>query len=59
MIVHNRGWGPQLEDALFIDRITGHYRFAPRAKGVNGGTASRTGVNAATASQNLVRRAAR
>lgn len=27
MIVHNRGWGPQLEDALFIDEITGHYRF--------------------------------
>lgn len=26
MIVHNRGWGPQLEDALFVDRITGHYR---------------------------------
>ena len=29
MIVHNRGWGPQLEDALFVDRITGHYRFSP------------------------------
>jgi uncharacterized protein YijF (DUF1287 family) len=29
MIVHNRGWGPQLEDALFADRITGHYRFHP------------------------------
>jgi uncharacterized protein YijF (DUF1287 family) len=28
-IVHNRGWGPQLEDALFADRITGHYRFSP------------------------------
>ena len=27
MIVHNRGWGPQLEDALFVDKITGHYRF--------------------------------
>jgi uncharacterized protein YijF (DUF1287 family) len=27
MIVHNRGWGVQLEDALFVDRITGHYRF--------------------------------
>ena len=30
LIVHNRGWGPQLEDALFVDRITGHYRFAPQ-----------------------------
>lgn len=28
MIVHNRGWGPQLEDALFVDKITGHYRFS-------------------------------
>ena len=26
MIVHNRGWGPQIEDALFVDKITGHYR---------------------------------
>jgi len=26
-IVHNRGWGVQLEDALFVDQITGHYRF--------------------------------
>ncbi len=28
MIVHNRGWGPQLEDALFYNRITGHYRYS-------------------------------
>jgi len=28
MIVHNRGWGPQLEDALFYNKITGHYRYA-------------------------------
>jgi hypothetical protein len=28
MIVHNRGYGPQLEDALFVDEITGHYRYA-------------------------------
>jgi uncharacterized protein YijF (DUF1287 family) len=28
MIIHNRGWGPQVEDALFVDRITGHYRFS-------------------------------
>lgn len=27
MIVHNRGWGPQLEDALFVDQMTGHYRY--------------------------------
>lgn len=33
MIVHNRGWGPQLEDGLFVDQITGHYRFAPVATG--------------------------
>ncbi|MEO0671479.1 MAG: DUF1287 domain-containing protein [Pseudomonadota bacterium] len=28
-IVHNRGYGVQLEDALFVDRMTGHYRFRP------------------------------
>ena len=28
MLIHNRGWGPQLEDALFVDKITGHYRFS-------------------------------
>jgi len=28
LIIHNRGWGPQQEDALFVDQITGHYRFA-------------------------------
>ena len=28
MIVHNRGYGVQLEDGLFVDRITGHYRYA-------------------------------
>jgi hypothetical protein len=27
MIVHNRGYGAQMEDALFVDRITGHYRY--------------------------------
>jgi uncharacterized protein YijF (DUF1287 family) len=27
MIIHNRGWGPALEDALFVDEITGHYRY--------------------------------
>jgi uncharacterized protein YijF (DUF1287 family) len=29
LVVHNRGWGPQLEDALFVDQITGHYRLSP------------------------------
>jgi uncharacterized protein YijF (DUF1287 family) len=28
MVIHNRGFGPQLEDALFADRITGHFRFS-------------------------------
>ncbi len=33
MIIHNRGWGPQMEDALFVDRITGHYRYqGPNAR---------------------------
>ncbi len=32
MIIHNRGWGTQVEDALFVDEITGHYRFAGMGK---------------------------
>jgi hypothetical protein len=28
MIIHNRGWGPQMEDALFVDQITGHFRYS-------------------------------
>jgi uncharacterized protein YijF (DUF1287 family) len=28
MIIHNRGWGPQMEDALFVDKITGHFRYS-------------------------------
>ena len=28
LIAHNRGWGPQVEDALFVDRMTGHYRLS-------------------------------
>jgi hypothetical protein len=34
MLVHNRGWGPQLEDALFANGMTGHYRFANTASAV-------------------------
>jgi len=33
LIAHNRGWGPQVEDALFADRITGHYRLSPEQVG--------------------------
>jgi uncharacterized protein len=29
MIIHNIGRGPEIEDALFAYRITGHYRFQP------------------------------
>ena len=34
LIIHNRGWGPQQEDGLFVDEITGHYRFS----GITGAT---------------------
>jgi uncharacterized protein YijF (DUF1287 family) len=27
-LIHNRGWGVQLEDWLFAERIIGHYRYA-------------------------------
>ena len=30
LIVHNIGLGPQLEDALFKFKITGHYRYTPK-----------------------------
>ena len=44
MIVHNRGFGPQLEDALFVDDITGHYRFSndPAAKVLSQQSAAKT-----------------
>ena len=42
MIAHNRGWGVQLEDALFVDQMTGHYRF----RGTIGGTAVARGPKA-------------
>ncbi len=52
MIVHNRGWGPQIEDALFVDRITGHYRFtgapqllAPHGRIADGGGAVSAGIS--------------
>ncbi len=31
LIVHNIGRGPQLEDILFIYKITGHYRYLPNS----------------------------
>jgi uncharacterized protein YijF (DUF1287 family) len=37
LIIHNRGWGPQQEDGLFVDEITGHYRFS----GVTGATGAK------------------
>jgi len=41
MIVHNRGWGPELEDALFVDQITGHYRYRGPAETRNAGGTGR------------------
>jgi uncharacterized protein YijF (DUF1287 family) len=38
MIVHNRGFGPQVEDALFVDEITGHFRFSGPAASAASGT---------------------
>jgi uncharacterized protein YijF (DUF1287 family) len=51
MIVHNRGWGPELEDALFVDKITGHYRFSGLA------AASKREVRPRAAGRRLVREA--
>lgn len=35
MVVHNRGWGVQIEDALFLDQVTGHYRYFGQGLGRN------------------------
>ncbi len=48
MVVHNRGYGPQLEDALFADPITGHYRFDGQTAAAQG--ASRSNSAASTRS---------
>lgn len=31
LVVHNEGFGPKLDDALFRNRITGHYRYIPKS----------------------------
>lgn len=51
MVVHNRGWGPQLEDALFANGMTGHYRFANTASAVQAVTPPQTPVPAHHAAQ--------
>lgn len=49
MIVHNRGWGPQLEDALFVDHITGHYRYRGPERSRDAAHQTRRKTQAATA----------
>lgn len=46
MIIHNRGWGPQIEDALFVDQITGHYRFHGLGARSKARTAAKSGAGA-------------
>lgn len=46
MIIHNRGWGAQLEDALFVDKITGHYRYAGAEPALSKIRAARVGRQA-------------
>lgn len=31
LVVHNEGFGPKLDDALFRNRLTGHYRYIPKS----------------------------
>lgn len=54
MIVHNRGWGVQLEDALFVDKITGHYRYRGGAKPTDAAIAARNPKPALPAKQAVV-----
>ena len=49
MIVHNRGWGPQVEDALFVDKITGHYRFRGPEDNALAGAEAKQAPSAASA----------
>lgn len=49
MIVHNRGWGPELEDALFVDEITGHYRYNGPGQTRNADAANPNGKGAGAA----------
>ena len=53
MIIHNRGWGTQLEDALFADKITGHYRFT----GISRSTPSKDAPSANNMTEPLRRKA--
>lgn len=46
MIIHNRGWGVQIEDALFVDRITGHYRYSGAEPAISKIRAARLGMPA-------------
>jgi uncharacterized protein YijF (DUF1287 family) len=59
MIVHNRGWGPQLEDALFVDRMTGHYRYTGTELRIVSADGARivAGTPAGLASSSVVRAA--
>lgn len=55
MIVHNRGYGPQLEDALFVDRITGHYRYMGQPPAAVGSAAAGIASAPAAAAASVVR----
>ena len=55
MIVHNRGWGPQLEDALFVDEITGHYRYAPAAAQLAGSAGTEDFGSERTMARGIIR----
>ncbi len=48
MIIHNRGWGAQIEDALFVDKITGHYRYTGAEPAISTIRAARLGMRAKT-----------
>jgi uncharacterized protein YijF (DUF1287 family) len=49
MIIHNRGWGVQIEDALFVDKITGHYRYTSAEPALSKIRAARLGPSAKAA----------
>lgn len=59
MIVHNRGFGPQVEDALFVNEITGHFRYSGPRPGVATLEQSRPEVKSSKASSRVAQRASK
>lgn len=59
MIVHNRGFGPQVEDALFVNEITGHFRYTGPGAGIAAVEQTRSNVKASNVTKRAALRASK